>query len=69
MAFSCIKGIKAECDGCNDCYPKVFAIDELGREIYEGESYYDFDGELVTEDSLKEWAEKYRKTAERENDF
>ena len=38
--------IFAECDHC-------------GGEIYEGETYYEIDGQYIHEDCLRDFAEKY----------
>ena len=39
--------------------------DVFGTEVYEGDTYYDFDGELVFEDNLKRWVEQFEKEAGR----
>lgn len=64
MAYHCRK-YGGECDGCGSCRegkPVLYA--DNGQPIYSGEKYYDFDGEIVLEDDLREWAAKYAKTAE-----
>ena len=33
--------------------------EHCGDDIYEGEDYYDIEGEIIHEDCLREWAEKY----------
>lgn len=38
----------------------VFAMcDHCGGEIYEGEEYYDIDGQYIHEDCLRDFAEDY----------
>ena len=62
MSAFCMKG-REECDGgcCMLCAPaKVVGTCEVcGNEIHAGEDHYDFDGELVCDDHLREWAKKY----------
>ena len=39
---------------------KIGACAGCGGDIYDDESYYDIDGELVHEDCIDRWAEQYR---------
>lgn len=39
---------------------KIGTCAGCGGDIYDDESYYDIDGELVHEDCLDRWAEQYR---------
>ena len=42
--------------------PKVFGTDWEGHEIYEGDVYYDIDGEYVLEDDIQEFiSENYNR--------
>lgn len=62
MSFPCIRG-KHECDGCMLCEKPAKVVghcEACHEEIYAGEEYYDIEGELVHDDHLREWAEKYR---------
>lgn len=34
--------------------------EHCGDDIYADEDYYDIEGEIIHEDCLREWAEKYR---------
>lgn len=43
--------------------PQFVCLDDFGTEIYEGDTYYDFDGEIVFEDNLKLWLERFKKEA------
>lgn len=55
----CITGAK-ECDGCMACQEaKVVLKSDEGEPIYEGETYYDIDGMIVTPEEL----EQFRKVA------
>lgn len=38
--------------------PKVFGTDWQGHEIYEGDEFYEIDGELVLVDELDEYAQE-----------
>lgn len=38
--------------------PKIFGTDWQGREIYEGDEFYEIDGELVLVDELDEYAQE-----------
>lgn len=40
---------------------------ECGNDIYPGEEYYDFDGDIFCEDHAKEWLEEHKKYAEYED--
>lgn len=63
MAYQCKLG-HGECDGCGGCEPKPVMHDYNDVPIYEGDEYYDFDGEIVAEESLDDWLKEYRCTAE-----
>ena len=56
----CITGTK-ECDGCMMCQEakEVLKADD-GTPIYEGDTYYDVEGIIITEDGIRD----YKKTAE-----
>ncbi len=56
----CISGC-SECTGCMQCQddPKPIMYDELEEPIYAGDTYYDIDGMILTEESLL----GYQKTA------
>lgn len=71
MAFACVLGHKAECDGCGACAEERVAgqCDECKGEILEGETIYDMDGVLLHEDCLWDYARPFRKTAECLNDL
>lgn len=61
MSFPCVKGGR-ECDGCMACKKQAEVIGycaECDEEIVEGESHYNFYGELVHYECLREWAERY----------
>lgn len=63
MAYQCVRG-GGECDGCGGCAPKPVMVDYNGVPIYEGEEYYDFDGEIVAEESLMDYVGAFAHTAE-----
>lgn len=44
---------------CQMCGGQIYREDET----YEGDSYYDFDGTIICEDCLREYAKQFRKTA------
>lgn len=55
----CINGAK-ECDGCMKCQePKVVLTSDEGEPIYEGDTYFDIGGMIVTQYEL----EQFRKIA------
>jgi len=61
MSIACVKG-GGLCDGCGGCHrePEVIAhCAQCGDDIYAVEDYYEIDGEIIHEDCLREWAEKY----------
>ena len=49
------------CRGCNYFEDKPLLEDDFGDPIYEGDEYYDIGGEIVCEDNLNQWAEKFLK--------
>lgn len=52
-----------ECDGCMRCRPEPRAVGRCagcGDGIVEGEEYYKFGDDVVHDDCLREWAEKFR---------
>ena len=56
----CVKG-RGECSGCMECQePKPILKSDDGEVIYEGDTYYDIGGIILTEEEL----EKYKRTAE-----
>lgn len=60
----CVMG-RGECTGCMECQqPKPVMKSESGEVIYEGDTYYDFGGMIVTEDEL----EDFKKIAKGENE-
>lgn len=63
MAMGCIYGGR-ECDGCMRCQKEprsIGACSACGEPITtDDEFYYNIEGELVHDDCLREWAEKYR---------
>ena len=56
--MTCVNGAK-ECDGCMICQDKPILKSDEGEWIYEGETYYDINGMIITPDDLY----KYRKIA------
>lgn len=63
--MTCVNGAK-ECDGCMMCQEaRVVMKADDGTPIYEGDTYYDIDGIIITEDGISE----YRKTAEEGDRF
>lgn len=62
MAMACIKGGK-ECTGCMSCHvsEEIGYCAVCGEPIEYGEDHYDIDGELIHEDCLRDWADKFRK--------
>ena len=68
MAMYCVRG-SGECTGCGECSPKPFLCDYMDMPIFEGDSYYDFDGEIVSEENLDGWLAQFVKTAEPEEGF
>ena len=65
MAFYCVNG-SGECSGCGGCEPEPVLYDYQNAPIYNGEDYYDFDGEIVSENSLYDWLKQFVRTAEKE---
>ena len=62
MSASCVRG-KIECDGCMSCEVEPCVIGECAachEDIRADEDYYDIEGEIVHEECLSDWAEKYR---------
>ena len=61
MSLLCVKGGR-ECDGCMRCQvePETVGKCWCGSFIHADEQYYEIDGELIEEDCLRDWAEKYR---------
>lgn len=62
MAMICVDGCR-ECTGCMKCQaePELIGIcEECGAEIYSGDDYYDIEGNLIHEDCLTGWAERFR---------
>lgn len=58
----CVKGGR-ECDGCMRCQVEpetVVKCAQCGEDIYADEDRYEIDGEIIHEDCLRDWAEKYR---------
>ncbi|MBQ2956264.1 MAG: hypothetical protein IJE08_07370 [Clostridia bacterium] len=66
MAFPCVLGYKAECDGCGACTEERIAgqCDECKEDIFEGETIYNLDGILLHEDCLLDYVRLFRRTAE-----
>lgn len=64
MAYQC-KMMSKECDGCGACEEKPVMEDDYGTPIYEGDRYYDIDGEIVCRENLWKWAEEYEQCASR----
>lgn len=62
MAYHCKKG-SGECIACGACEDKPVMYDYLDQPIYEGDKYYDFDGVIVSEDSLSDYVDEYKRTA------
>lgn len=60
MGYRCKRANK-ECDACGACSPRVVMKDAEGKDIYEGEQYYDFDGYILNQDA-ELW--RYLKDAE-----
>lgn len=62
MAMVCINGV-SECEGCMKCYKEnqIGNCEQCSEPIFEGETYFDFDGELVHEGCLKDWTEQFIK--------
>ena len=61
MAMYCVKG-KGECDGCMACQvsEELATCAECHEPIEYGEAHYNFGGgELIHEDCLHDWADKY----------
>ena len=58
MAFPCVLGYKAECDGCGACTEERIAgqCDECKEDIFEGI--------LLHEDCLLDYVRLFRRTAE-----
>lgn len=66
MAFHCVLGHKAECDGCGACQEgRVCAVcDQCGEDVFEGEDVYNMGGVLLHEDCLRDYMRQYLTTAE-----
>lgn len=64
MAYKrCTLKPDAGCIGCGLCEEKPVYEDVFGDPIYEGDIYYDIDGEFVTEGNLAQWAKRYKREA------
>lgn len=62
MSFGCVHG-KYECDGCMMCEKEPEVIGycaACNSEIYETDDCYDIDGDMIHDDCLTAWAEKFR---------
>lgn len=68
MAYGC-----RECDGsmiCKGCSyfeDKPMLEDYLGDGIYDGDEYYDIDGEIICKDNLERWAKEFLKKCEKDD--
>ena len=61
MSIACVKG-GSLCDGCGACQGEAEVIgkcEHCGDDIYASEDYYEIEGEIIHEDCLREWAEKF----------
>ena len=62
MAQSCVNGAR-ECDGCMRCQgarsKAIGNCEHCSDVIYDNENYYDFDGDLVHWECLRDWASKF----------
>lgn len=65
MAIRCKLRSDRPCIGCGVCEERPVYEDQFGEPIYEGDKYYDIDGEIVSELNLERWAKRYRKEAVR----
>lgn len=52
-----------KCTGCGVCKERPVYEDQFGDPIYEGEKYYDIDGDIVSECNLERWAKRYLREA------
>lgn len=62
MAMTCMNGGKI-CDGCGKCGPQAKLVGYCAHckeAVYDWEERYDIGDELIHEDCLTGWAEKYR---------
>lgn len=51
--MTCVYGAK-ECDGCMACQePKMVLRSDSGEPIYEGETYYEVEGYILTPDEIE----------------
>lgn len=63
MAMICVSGCR-ECTGCMACEAEpqtVGTCEHCNEPIYAWEDHYDIEGELLHDDCLVDWADKYRK--------
>lgn len=53
----CVNGCK-ECTGCGTCMEQKPVLHDIdGAPIYEGDAYYNINGEIYSEDTLAEYKE------------
>ena len=62
MALTCVSGAK-ECNGCMACEGQPLKTDYFGDPIYEGDGYYEIDGDIIFEDNLCEYCERFKQYA------
>ena len=62
MALTCVTGGR-ECDGCQRCIPEPEAVDicaECKEPVFGWEDRYNIEGEIIHDDCLIDWAERFR---------
>lgn len=66
MSFSCLRGRKAECDGCGWCSMDLVAgrCCQCHASIYDGEDIYRLDEVMLHEDCMRDYMRQYLCTAQ-----
>lgn len=61
MSLICISGTK-ECSGCMECQTETEPVmhDVFDTPIYPDDGYYTLEGEIVHEDNLRDYCERFK---------
>ena len=63
MAAICKSGFR-ECDGCMSCQSNdPVYLDYENDPIYPGDTYYDIDGDIIQEDNIMDYLDRFRRVA------
>ena len=64
MAYCCVCGMRAECNGCGECNAAPVLWDIYETPIYVDDEYYEIDGEVIAQENIEEWLSDFKKIAE-----